>query len=101
VGGSVDLAGAGGGAIEVGLKLAGRAGGPRLPGAGRETGAARVAEGTAEEVVLAGPGRGMAAREGGGIIDLAEDAAAGASLETGAAVLVAISVPGLVGAVWR
>jgi len=101
VGGSVDLAGGGGGAIEVGLKLAGRAGGPRLPGAGRETDAARVAEGTAEEVVLAGPGCGMAAREGGGIIDLAEDAAAGASLERGAAVLEAICVPGLVGAVWR
>jgi hypothetical protein len=96
VGGRDCLAGGGGGAMEVGLKLAGRAGGPIVPGAAREAGTARLAEGRADAPVLVDPGRGRAAREGGGIIDLAEDAAAGAGLEVGRAVLVATSGRGLV-----
>jgi hypothetical protein len=94
--GTDDLAGSGGGAMEVGLKLAGRTGGPILPNAGRETGTARVAEDRAEGTVLADPARGRAAREGGGIVDLAEAAAAGAGLEAGIAVLVTTSGRGLV-----
>jgi hypothetical protein len=96
VGGSDDLVATGGGAMEVGLKLAGRAGGPILPGAGRERGTARPVGGRIEVPVLADPARGRAAREGGGIIDLAVVAAAGAGLEAGTAVLAAASGRGLV-----
>jgi len=96
VGGSDDLVGTGGGAMEVGLKLAGRAGGAILPGAALEIGTARLAEGRAEGPVLADPARGMAARDGGGIIDLAEGTAAGAGLAAGTAVLEGASGRGLV-----
>jgi hypothetical protein len=88
VGGNDDLLGKGGGPIEVGRKLAGRAGGAMLPGVARDIGA-RVVGGKMEEAVRADPARGMAARDGGGIIDLAD--AAGASLEVGATVLEEIS----------
>ena len=100
-GGSDDFAGTGGGAIEVGLKLAGRAGGPIVPGAAREAGTARLAEGSAGGPVLADPARGRAVRGGGGIIDLADGAPAGAGLEAGTAVLAAASGRGLVKTVWR
>jgi hypothetical protein len=96
VGASDDLVMAGGGAMEVGLKLAGRAGGSIVPGAAREAGTARLAEGRAEGPVLADPARGMAARDGGGIIDLAGGAPAGTGLEAGTAVLAAASGRGLV-----
>jgi hypothetical protein len=95
VGGSDDLLGTGGGAMEAGLKLAGRVGGAILPVAGRETGTARLVGGRTEEPVLVDPARGRAAREAGGIIDLAVVAAAGAGLEAGAAVLAAASGRGL------
>lgn len=97
VGGKDDLVGGGGGAMEVGLKLAGRAGGPILPGMARETGAPRAVVGIADVAVLADPDRGIAVLAGGGIIDLegaggggiidlAEDAAAGAGREVGSTV---------------
>ena len=96
VGGSDVLVGTGGGAMEVGLKLAGREGGAILPGAALDTGTARLAEGRAEGPVLADPARGMAARDGGGIIDRAEGAAAGAGLAAGTAGFEGTSVRGLV-----
>jgi hypothetical protein len=96
VGGSNDLVGTGGGAIEVVLKLAGRAGGPIVPGAAREAGTARPVGGRIEVPVLADPGRGRATREVGGIIVLAEDTTAGAGLEAGRAVRVTTSGRGLV-----
>lgn len=95
VGGNDDLIGGGGAAIEVGLKLAGRAGGPILPGIVREAGPARARAGTAGTAVLADPARGIGAREGGGIIDRAEVVVA-VGLAAGSAVLDPASARGLV-----